>query len=204
MMDDYPLLESIRLCDGRFDLIEYHGKRIKDAWQKLFGYSNDLFSLSDYLNTFDFPVEGLFKCRLLYGKTMLAPEFIPYQKRNIESLKLVHSNTIDYHFKFADRKQLNDLFAQKEDCDDILIIRNGLITDTSFCNIAFRKGDDWFTPENPLLAGVRRASLLDAGIIRSKMIDFNMMGEFESFKLFNAMIPWEEAEETVLRLKFKV
>lgn len=192
-MNKTPLFESIRLSDGNFDLIALHEARMKNAQKFFFGFSDDSFSLADFLNKSDFPKEGLFKCRLVYDSIYANPEFVPYVKRKINSLKTVQSNTIDYHFKSIDRLQINDLYSKKGQCDDILIVRNGLITDTSYCNIVFRKGNDWVTPENPLLAGVRRASLLHSGTIQTRRIELKTLTEFDSFSLINAMIPWEES-----------
>jgi len=194
-MNNYPLFESIRLADGHFDLITYHETRMKQAQGMLFGRTNAYFSLAAYLHNFNFPTSGLFKCRLLYGVTPATPEFIPYQQRRIATLKMVPCDMIDYHVKYSDRLQINNLYSLKGDCDDVLMVRKGLITDTSYCNIIFRKGNEWFTPDSPLLAGVRRESLLVKGILKAQSIYAEMIDSFESFKLINAMIPWEEAEE---------
>lgn len=194
-METTPLIESIRLINGHFDLIGYHQARMKLSQQMVFHQTDENFSLLDYLQQFSFPVSGIYKCRLLYDTSLAIPEFIPYQKKTIESLKVIRCDEIEYRFKFADRRKINALISQKENCDDILIIKNGQITDTSYCNIAFYNGNDWLTPENPLLTGVRRASLLEQGIIKCSIITPDMLNKFSSFKLFNAMIPWEEANE---------
>lgn len=195
-MNKYPLFESIRLLDGNFDLIEFHEERMKRTQKNIYGFSDDSFSLADFLNKFDFPKVGLYKCRLVYGSLYTDPAFIPYEKRKIKSLKIVNSNSIDYSFKLVDRSQINGLFTTRENCDDILIVRDGQVTDTSYCNIVFRKGNEWLTPEKPLLGGVRRASQIHLGTIQTKAIAVNMLNEFDSFRLINAMITWEESELT--------
>jgi 4-amino-4-deoxychorismate lyase len=50
--------------------------------------------------------------------------------------------------------------SNAEGCDDIIIVRNGFVTDASYANLIFRKGDEWFTPATFLLAGTMRAFLL--------------------------------------------
>ena len=65
--------------------------------------------------------------------------------REIRSLKVVVDDRIDYSFKSADRSSLNRLTAQKGDCDEIIIVKNGLVTDTSFTNIAVFDGEQWLT-----------------------------------------------------------
>jgi 4-amino-4-deoxychorismate lyase len=82
------------------------------------------------------------------------------RKGVIESLKLVEDNTISYRHKYSDRSHLLELMNMRGDCDDILIVKDGYITDTSFSNIVFFDGDKWVTPARPLLRGTMRESLL--------------------------------------------
>lgn len=65
------------------------------------------------------------------------------------------------------RQHIGDILAaQKGDCDEIIIIKNGLVTGTSFTNIAIYKDGKWITPKHPLLLGTKRAALLEKGIIQ--------------------------------------
>ena len=89
--------------------------------------------------------------------------------RSIRTLKLVTANHIDYRYKSTDRSELNRLTAQKGNCDDIVIVKNGFITDTSFTNLALFDGHQWLTPAHPLLAGTQRALLLEQGKIKVTM-----------------------------------
>ena len=66
------------------------------------------------------------------------------------------------------QKKLNSLFQIRQDKDDILIVKNGLLTDTSIANIALYDGNDWYTPLHPLLKGTKRAELLDKGVLKEK------------------------------------
>ena len=101
----------------------------------------------------------------------------------------------DYRYKYADRKVLEQLFAQRGDADDILITRNGWITDTSIANIAFRKGDRWYTPSFPLLAGTSWKRLVAADVLIPRPIHQKDIDRYDAFKVFNAMNDWEEASE---------
>ena len=62
------------------------------------------------------------------------------------------------------------MFLIRQDKDDILIVKNGLLTDTSIANIALYDGNDWYTPLHPLLKGTKRAELLDKGVLKEKEI----------------------------------
>ena len=68
---------------------------------------------------------------------------------------------------------MNSLFQIRQDKDDILIVKNGLLTDTSIANIALYDGNDWYTPLHPLLKGTKRAELLDKGVLKEKEIKYH-------------------------------
>ena len=50
--------------------------------------------------------------------------------RMVSSLRPVASDTIDYSYKSTNREELNDLFARRGKADDILIVKDGYLTDT--------------------------------------------------------------------------
>lgn len=127
------------------------------------------------------------KCRIIYHKTIEEISFERYLPKKIASLKLVEA-AVDYSFKFADRESLNALLAQKGDCDEILITRHGLITDTSYSNVVFSKGERYFTPENPLLNGTKRQNLLREGMITEKRITRESLPEYDRIYLINALL----------------
>jgi 4-amino-4-deoxychorismate lyase len=189
----FPLLESILLIDGKFPLLDYHQARMDYTAKSYFGHKIKL-PLQDWIASFPFPKIGKFKCRMLYGKTIQLPEYHPYELKAIKSLKITEANDLEYNLKYSDRIALNKLFDSRGTATDVLIVKHGLITDTSYCNIAFFNGNDWFTPAQPLLKGVRRALLLDQGLIKEADIEVSDLGKFSHFKCFNAMIGWDEAE----------
>ena len=129
----------------------------------------------------------MFRCRVTYSKTVDKIEFIPHQFREIKNLKLVEDNSVDYQYKYSDREILNNLFAKRGNCDDILIIKNGLITDTSTANIIFYDGKKWWTPDTPLLRGTQRAKLLSEKKIFKCRITPDDLNKFEKAGLINAM-----------------
>ena len=80
------------------------------------------------------------------------------------------------------------LYALRGDCDDIIIVRKGLLTDTSYANIAFWDGHRWITPAEPLLAGTCRARLLDEGWLVEGAIRSKDLPGFSRIRIFNAMM----------------
>ena len=127
------------------------------------------------------------KCRILYRETLLEISFEKYQPKWVQSLQLVEASP-DYSFKYANRKEMSRLLELKGEADEILITRDGLITDTTFSNVAFRQGDQLFTPDSYLLNGTKRQQLLREGIITERKITSETLHKYESVCLINAML----------------
>lgn len=197
----YQCLETIKLADGIFFNVNLHQERINNAFAQLFPAKETL-DIAQILAKSDFPHKGLYKARLLYGAADESYElqFEPYTRRNIESLKLIAANIDSHCYKTADRTAYNKAFAQRNQCDDVLIVVNGLITDTSYCNIALFDGEKWHTPNKPLLYGVQRKALLLANRIIEKDILARDLSSYKSIRLFNAMIAFGEVEMGVEKI----
>lgn len=174
--------------------LSYHEARLNRTRHELWGYS-DYWNLSELIIMPDSVDSALYKCRLSYGQEIEAIKWEPYTPRTIQKIQRVYHENIDYRYKYEDRDELNTLFAQRKDADEILIIKDGLITDSLYCNVAFYNGIDWLTPDLPLLPGTQRAFLLDSGVIKEGRITENDLKNFIKIKLFNAMVGWENAAE---------
>lgn len=198
------LLETIRIEDGKFSLLAYHQQRMNHSRKELFGCKNEI-DLVKILQAWTLeaenapppfrassPEKSLFKCRIIYSEYVENIEFTPYQLPGIRSLKIVIDNQINYSYKFNNRTRINKLFEKRENCDDILIVKNGLITDTSFANILFYNGKKWLTPAHPLLKGTRRVYLLDKELIETANIRLEDLKYFEKARLINAMMKFED------------
>lgn len=187
----YQLLESLKLKDGEIKNLNYHQKRINYSFAELFPESES-FDLSKLISIPAKYISGTYKLRISYGKAPTKIEFVEYEYRKINSLKVVYDDSIDYHLKFEDRNKLNLLFSQRENCDDILIINKGFITDSFAANLLFFDGKYWFTPNKPLLKGTKRQLLLDQKVIQEKEIRFEDLKYFTKVGLVNAMIDFDE------------
>src|SRR5690606_37296271 len=117
--------------------------------------------LDEYLSGTSFPATGLYKCRIVYDDRSMQTTFTPYQARPVHTLKIVEDDGIVYDFKFSDRGAIERLFARRGPCDDILIVRDGHVTDSSIGNVVFGRSGSWYTPSRPLLKGVTRQRLLN-------------------------------------------
>jgi 4-amino-4-deoxychorismate lyase len=187
------LLESIKLQDGDFFNLFYHEQRMNRSLKLLCG-ELEHFDLEEFLKRIQKPEKGLFKCRIVYDDNTRAVEFLPYTPKNVFTLRIVEHDRINYEFKYADRKSINRLFELRKDCDDILIVKRGYVTDTSYCNIVFRKGRRWYTPWSALLKGTQRQKLLERNVILEEDIRLDDISSFESFKLINAMVEFDGPE----------
>lgn len=179
------LLESIKLENGQWHHLPYHEQRLQRAQLELFGEVT-IQDLARQINIPEDARQGVYKCRVVYGREIEQVEFLPYQPRPVRTLRRVHCDAIDYSHKYADRSLLNDLFAKRNGCDDVLIIKNGLVTDTSYANIVFYDGQRWVTPTHPLLRGTQRQSLLDVGLIQAAVIRESHLAHFQKFQIINA------------------
>lgn len=187
----YQLVESLKLKDGVIPNLEYHNERMNRSKAELFPGSSEV----DLEREIEIPANchlGIFKIRILYDQLIRSIEIEPYSYRSIQSLKVVHHESIDYHLKYTDRQILQELFAQRGNCDDIIIVKNGFITDSFASNLLFFDGNSWFTPNTPLLKGTKRQFLLDEGIIIEKEIREVDIRNYQKVGLINAMIDFDE------------
>lgn len=189
----YPLFESIKVVDGQLQHIDWHEKRYIRSYEAFYKKS-PLSHLSSHITIPAYAYVGVYKLRISYNKQYKKIEFNPYVLKEIASLKIVEANDISYDLKFKNRNDLLDVYKQKGDCDDVLIIKNGLVTDSSYSNIVFNDGKDWITPSSPLLLGTARARLLKQGVIKEQEIKKTDIASFDSFKLINAMRDFTEVK----------
>jgi 4-amino-4-deoxychorismate lyase len=190
----YPLFETIKILKGVPQHLLWHQARIDVSFRRYFKNKN----VPDLKVLIKVPAEyasGIVKCRMTYSEDDYRLEFSRYQPRHISSLKIVNGDHIKYSMKYTDRSDLEELTRHKDQSDDILIVRNNLIMDTSFTNIVFWDGDNWITPRIPLLKGTCRSRLLAEGRIKESDIRIDDLHKFESFKLINAMRDLDEYEK---------
>ena len=194
MKNGIRLLETIKIKDGRAFNLPFHQARMDSTRWQLWQQPQSFLLRNGVLP--ETIGEGCFKWRIIYGKEFYQEEFIPYSPKKIQCLKLVEANDLVYDFKYADRRILEQLRDEKrESCDDIIIVKNGKITDTSFANLVFFDGKDWWTPKKPLLAGTQRAWLLYEQKIKEMEIKPEQLNMFSHCKLINAMIGFEKSPE---------
>lgn len=182
------LVESIKIYNGKVYNIAGHEKRANLARFELIGCVDPL-NIGKQINI---PAEfsiGLVKCRIIYDDLIRDIHFQHYTFRNIKSLKVVDGIDAHYAHKYLKRDDLDTLYNKRNGCDEIIITKNGQITDAYYYNIVCCRKNSFFTPETPLLHGVRRQKMISSGRIEVKNLPLSDLGSFDSIHLINALTP---------------
>jgi 4-amino-4-deoxychorismate lyase len=193
----YPLVESIRIENKQFHHVDLHNQRINNARQIIYGLHEPV-DIETIVQIPDSLTDDRYKCRLNFFTDRIDYTITPYIQREIRSLKVVADNSIDYTFKSENRIQLDAALELRGNCDDIIIVKNGHITDAWAANIILFDGTSWFTPDTPLLKGIQREYLLSEGVIVACEITIDHLFEYKKIKLINAMIDFERAPEIIV------
>jgi len=186
-MNRVPLLfETISIKAAKLQNILYHNQRLNRSRRELFGVDNYI-DLSRFISP---PDSGNYRCRVIYSRDIESIEYIPYKPKDIKKILLVDSD-IEYKYKCLNRLELNNLLKRYKDYDDILIVRDRLLTDTTIANIALRRDGKWYTPQKPLLKGTTRQRLIDIGFLSTQDIDKSNLTDYDGFAIMNAMIDFK-------------
>lgn len=186
-------IESIKLVDGRFFRLAFHQDRVNVVFEQFFPYDNPI-NLISLLEKENYPKQGIFKCRIVFDNKVQLIEIVPYILREVKMLKLVETHIEPTHYKSVGREKINAAFALKGDCDDIIMVNNGFLSDASYSNIALWDGTNWYTPTIPLIYGTQRRALLETGKIGERAIRKEDLPAYKRIRLFNAMIEFGEME----------
>ena len=193
------LVETIKVENGNFLNINFHNERIIRSLYGIYGLRRTT-DLGKVIKVPEFARKGVYKCRVIYDDKTMQVEFLPYIYRPVMSLKLIVNENICYPYKYIARDKINRLMEMRGDFDDILIIKNGFVTDSSYANVIFREPDgNWVTPTSFLLPGTRRESLLKRGRINETNIGLSDISKYKAVKLINAMLDISDTEEIPIK-----
>lgn len=190
----FPLFETLHIQDGVPQNLEWHQKRMNYSSLAVFGKPFD-FQLADEIVVPPIYSLGVVRCRVDYNLNQMRFAFRPYHPAEIKSLRLIVADKLNYPHKFADRQALEKAYALRDGYDDVLFVKNGLITDTSMANVILWNGAHWITPARPLLPGTCRARLLAGGGIQEDNIRVEDLGNFTKLRLINALRNFEDAND---------
>jgi 4-amino-4-deoxychorismate lyase len=181
-LEDIKYFETIKCDDFEIFNLEYHNKRIANT----IGLN---LSLQEYI----YPISSeLLRCKVIYDRFGIVDvQYFPYKKRQIKNFKLIFNNDVSYSKKFLDRDSLDNLFDEKEDWDEIIIVKNNIVTDTSIANIAIYYDNLWITSKNCLLQGTTKSRLLEEKVLIERDITIKMLEKASKIALMNAMIGFD-------------
>lgn len=183
-------IESIKIEDQEIFLLELHQKRVNTTFSH-FGKEGSI-DIAKIFKDLQHDEDGLYKLRITYDLNKnYRTQLIPYAISEIDDFQLVENNGYDYSFKFEDRKEFEKMI-NKAKASEIIIVKNNHITDTSFSNLLFLKGKEWFTPTTYLLNGVQRTHLLKTKKIKEAEITLQNITEYSHFQLINAMNDFDD------------
>ncbi len=187
-------IETIRYAGGRLHLLDLHDSRMRDTQREVFGQvscclTEQLFHVPAHLADCE-----VVKCRVVYGREIEKIEYEAYTPRPLDRLRLVTDDAVDYHLKYLERSCL--AYPDVEHCDGegLVIVKNGLVTDSTYANLLFYAGEKVYTPSTPLLPGVMRRHLLATGCVEAvalrpaDILPGNALGITHA-TIINAMLP---------------
>lgn len=179
-------VESIKILNGRYYNLKGHQLRMLETQKHFYGQSHFI-DLRKYINIPENFKKGLLKCRIEYDTNICNVALTPYSIRTIRNAKLVVDNAVNYPFKSVERSKLDELFAQRGPCDEIIIIKNAMVTDAYFYNVVFEKNGKYYTPALPLLKGTQRQILLDKQILIPTEIRVIDIKNYQRIHFINAL-----------------
>ena len=186
----FRFIESIKIEDQKAYLLDFHQKRVNESFAH-FGAEGSI-DLEKIFKDLQHDEDGLYKWRVVYDlQKNVKTQLIPYAIAEIENFQLVENSTYDYAFKFEDRKEFERM-KTKAKTEEIIIVKNNHITDTSYSNLLFLKGETWYTPTTYLLNGVQRQHLLATKKIKETEITLQNIREFTHFQLINALNDFDD------------
>lgn len=189
MSNQQLFLETIKIINGIPQHLEFHNQRLNSTRQQ-----SNIIDLKQFIVPPS--TNGIYKCRVIYSNTIEEIQYSRYTDRQFKTFETVIANDIDYKFKYLNRDALNKL--QSQTADDILIIKNGFVTDTSIANVAFYDENKWITPTTPLLEGTTRARLLKEKKIIAAPITLEDINKYSKMALMNALLGFYVIKQPII------
>ncbi len=185
--------ETVKVENGKiFNLKEHNlrlNKTIKDIYKK-----RDSIDISKYI---EIPDNSSYRYKIIYSSKIEDVSYQIYRAKEFNSFRFIKSDII-YPYKSVNREKIDNLFQKRDGCDDIILVKDGLVQDTSIANIAIYDGKKWYTPKKPLLCGTQRAKLLKSGLIIEKDLRVEDFKNIVSFAIMNSLIGFREIKDAKL------
>ncbi len=187
-MENY--LETISIVNKKPLNLYYHQERIQEVFDEKFPQKK-AWEIAELIPNIS--EEGWIKLRFVYNDNSFNIELSPYHKKTILKLIFVDIEDYEYSHKYEDRRFLYELLKLHPEYDEVIMVKNGLVTDATIGNIALEKNGKWYTPQYPLLNGTKRRKLLKEKILIPKNIKQEEIQEYDKIAIINAFLDLEES-----------
>jgi len=189
------LLETIKIENKKPFFLEYHNERLNKARKEIFGLKNEI-DLKEHLII---PADKkLYKLRVIYSKEIEKVTLAPYKIVTPKSFRVVKFDG-NYNYKYLKRDEINRLKEENKDVDEIILLKENKIGDTTIANIALFLDGKWFTPKNPILEGVTRKRYLKLGLLRERDLFIQDLKKAKKIALLNAMVDFLVLDKFILK-----
>ncbi|MBN1293118.1 MAG: aminotransferase class IV [Candidatus Latescibacteria bacterium] len=185
------LTEAIRLFDGHLCNLNWHNERLMRSRRELFELEDSI-DIAQHIDVPEECMNGLFKVRVVYSEKVESVRIEPYKIKVLQSCKLVHADSIDYRYKYRDRRCIEELINLNPGYDDIIIAVNGQICDASSSNLVFEINGELVMPKTAMLRGSTMSRLLYEKKVREEKIYIEDMQRFTRVHFVNAMVALNE------------
>ncbi len=189
--------ETLYAQEHKLYHLNYHQKRLERTFKAFFT------TKAPSLHTLPAPPDGgCYRCRVVYAQSIETVQYLPYTPKKAKKLILV-SQDFNYPYKAVDRSAIDKAKLTFSDCDDLIFVKEGLITDTSIANIAILEKGIWLTPRLPMLEGTTRARLLDEKKLQTADITPKRLLQAQKIALMNALSGFYELTEAKILSSLK-
>ncbi len=185
----FLLFESIACKNGRLDLLDLHQERVNRSLYELFSVRSHPIQLRKIIGDKKLPAKGKCKIKIQYDKSSYHVSIRRYRSKPFDNIIFQHDDRISYSHKFIDRR----IFESAPKRQLRIWVKNGLLTDSDYSNLALLHNRTWYTPAEPLLKGVMRTHLLQTGAVKEKTIRFEDIHKYSHIAFINALNDLDEA-----------
>ncbi len=187
------LIETMLVTNSNIKNFKYHLKRVENTF-KFFKWKFNQKEWEKLKEKFTFKQKPL-RVRVTYNQFGIKEiELFDIKKREFKKFKTIDIN-FNYSFKYKNRKNFENLYQKYPNFDEFILVKNGLITDTTISNLAFFTGKEWLSPKNPLLKGTVREKLLNEKKIKLTDIHKADLKYFKKIAMINAILGFREIED---------
>lgn len=184
-------IESICCLNHSLRNLSFHQQRLNETHQQFFPDAEPI-CLATALQVPLSVNHEKHKVRVVYGEKITEITVEHYQPKPFNTLVFVDIDpSFCYAHKSTDRTYLSTL-VNKYKTDDLILVKNDHITDSTIANLVFYDGLNWVTPTTYLLKGTMRSYLLSTGQIIERKIKKNDLKHYTHVKRINALMNLNE------------